>query len=237
MIRGRHYMSLAVCVAAFVAYPAIPQTVHKFHGGGGPMVMYLVVDLPEIDREIADLGIPKLGSGMLLYGGAGFGEISSRLKIGGAGFGGSMTTSGYNAPYSRDVSLSLGFGGILGEYDLLYLNRFNVFAGTLLGWGSMSIKINRAESPADWNGIWEDYAQGASVANASTDLDASFFTVMPWVGGRYFLTSWIAADGRIGYFWSSIGGESWRTNGEKVYNSPDIDLGNTYFLFSILFGG
>jgi len=174
---------------------------------------------------------------MVLYGGAGFGEVTSRLKIGGAGFGGSMTTSGYTAPYSRDVSVSLGFGGILGEYDVLYLNRLNVFAGTLLGWGEMSIKIRRAESPADWNGIWGDYAQGSSVENASTDLNASFFAVMPWVGSRYFLTSWMAADARVGYFWSSISGENWRTNGEKVYNSPDLDLGNMFLMLSVLFGG
>jgi hypothetical protein len=201
------------------------------------MIMYLTVDLPEINREIADLGIPKLNSGMIMYGGAGFGQITSRLKIGGAGFGGSMSTSGYTAPFSRDVSISLGFGGILGEYDLLYLNRLNVFAGTLLGWGGMSIKIRRAEFPADWNGIWGDYAQGSSVANASTDLEASFFAAMPWAGGRYFLTSWMAADARVGYFWSSIGGENWRSNGEKVYNGPDLDLGNVFLVLSVLFGG
>ena len=237
MTRWQHCIAILLSIISLTTYSVAAQYGYRFHAGGGPMIMYLAVDLPEIDREITDLGIPKLNSGMLLYGGAGFGQITSRLKIGGAGFSGSMTTSGYTAPYSRDVSISLGFGGILGEYDLLYMNRFNFFAGALLGWGGMSIEVNRAESPADWNGIWGDYAQGASVANASTELDASLFAVMPWAGGRYFLTSWMAADARVGYFWASISGEDWRSNGEKVYNGPNLDMGNVFLIFSVLFGG
>ncbi|KPL07669.1 hypothetical protein AMJ86_03485 [bacterium SM23_57] len=234
---NRAVLTALFCTLLLSSSLIAAQPAYLLHGGGGPMFMYLGFDVPEIDVKVQELGIPALGDGMMLYGGGGFAQIVPRFRLGGMGFGGSLSTSGYQSPFSKEVDIGIGFGGITGEYDLLYLKRFNGYIGTMFGWGGLSISIHRSQTPANWEDIWGDYVQGTSVENASTDLNGSLLILMPWAGARYFLTSWMAIDGRAGYFWSKIDGEDWKTNDEKVFNGPDIDLGNFYLQLSLFFGG
>lgn len=88
-----------------------------FSGACGFSVKVAKPDLSLINQQLKLIDMPELEDYLILYGGQGFGYITDRLAIGGEGYGGSMTVKDYQNGVAREASFSMGWGGILIEWE------------------------------------------------------------------------------------------------------------------------
>jgi hypothetical protein len=209
-----------------------------FDGAGGFSVALYKPDFAPINESLQSLGMPKFDQPMVIYGGQGFAYVSRRVAIGGAGFGGMASVSDLENGYARTARFTIGWGGVMFEYLLLELNRVDFIAGGLVGWGGVSLHLQKTHSPLDWDEIWNNYqALSDSSENVSTDFTHSFFVFQPRVGVRVYLTNWMALGACIEVPLSKLSSGGWKLNEADVYNAPDMDLIAPFYHFSILFGG
>ena len=209
-----------------------------FDAAGGFSVALYQPDFGPINESLRSLSMPEFDQPMVIYGGQGFAYVNSRLAIGGAGFAGVASVSDMENGYARTARFAMGWGGMQFEYLLLELSRVDFVAGGLIGWGGVSMHLQKTHSPVDWDEIWDNYqALGDSSDNISSDFTHSFFVFQPRVGVRVYLTHWMALSGSIEMPLSKLSSGGWKLNEAEVYNAPEIDLIAPFYHFSILFGG
>jgi hypothetical protein len=209
-----------------------------FRGAGGFSVAVYQPDFGPINEALRSIDMPELDKPVFVYGGQGFGYISERFAIGGGGFGGFATVNDLENGYARTARFNIGWGGIILEYRLLELSRVDILAGGILGWGGVSLHLQKNLSPVSWDEIWENYEAIADTAqNISSDLTHSFFVLQPRLGVRVYLTEWMALGGSVEFPVSNLSSAGWRLNDEQVYDAPSMKLTAPFFHLSILFGG
>jgi hypothetical protein len=210
---------------------------HFRGGGGGPMWFRFSPDLNKLNLKVSDIGLKKLNSSISLWGGGGWGFVSDNFRIGGLGAGGSVTSKGIVDSVSKEVNLSIGFGGVTGEYVLRPINRVELSLGALLGWGGVTIKLSKNKGPISWDGIWGDYKQPVGSVNTSSSLKNSFFGFMPWIGVKYSILEWMGIGANIGYFQCWMDKNKWKTDKLDLHDVPDIDLSDLAIRLDLTFGG
>ena len=92
-----------------------------FGGGIGYVPAWYIPGLDPINSELQVLGMPELSSsGFYSSGGAGFIYIGfiKNLRLGGMGFGGSLSSAQIGGTINREVVYSLSGGGLSIEYTL-----------------------------------------------------------------------------------------------------------------------
>lgn len=210
-----------------------------FEGGAGGFSFYMLQpDLGPLNTELNDLSMPEFDGVMFLYGGQGYGFVSDHLRIGGMGFGGSMTTKDVENGYARDVTFSMAWGGLLLEYLVFEDWGFEAFMGGTLGWGGVSVHLKKTLSPIEWGDVWDDYqAVPDSTDNISTTFDHSFFLLQPRIGLKYYLLDWLAVGASVDVPILNLDAEGWTLDGDDVYNAPSLDLTQPFFQFNVMLGG
>jgi hypothetical protein len=188
--------------------------------------------LGELDTHLRTaVGDP--GGGILLIGGGGIVGISRNLRVGGLGAQGSRSIEGEG----RVSELSIGYGGLLAEYAIS-LWQIECFAGGMIGWGSLRLRIARGNRNMNWDDFWDVFEEGEDVPaeDFSGHLGASFLCYQPYVGAQVKLNSWSYLRGSVGYFGARIEGESWRESGIKLRGTPSVELSNYSLQLSLVFG-
>jgi len=226
-----------LCVGSAFARPGFSG------GGGGPVFVYMTPDLGPINNMIAQMSPNmKLDDGFFLYGGKGYGYINRNIRIGGMGAGGSLTTSALvtgTPNLAKEVQFDMGYGGVTLEYVAELPFDLQLFAGGMIGWGGISMRISQYENALTWNGIWDNYGIGytGDSYDLNITMDNQFFALTPWVGGFYKILPWMGVSGKAGYFYAKCATGNWKTLGSNIYGGPDIDLSNVFYEFAIVFGG
>ncbi len=236
---------LALCAVLALGASSVFARAGFSGGGGGPVIGYDTPDLGELNSQLTAMGVPKFDDGLFLYGGKGYGYINRNFRIGGMGAGGSTASSALvpgfgGAPdLAKEVTFDMGYGGVTLEYVYDAPWGIQLFAGGLIGWGGVSLRISQYDNALSWNGIWDDYHIGTT--NDSNDqtitLDNSLFILNPWVGGFVKILPWMGFSGQVGYFYSKASSENWQVVGSSVIGAPDLDLSNVNFEIAIVFGG
>ncbi|TKJ39684.1 hypothetical protein CEE37_10410 [candidate division LCP-89 bacterium B3_LCP] len=230
---------LIITLTIIVISSPVGAAWNSFQGGAGGFSFYIVKpDLGPLNTELKALGMPQFDGYMFLYGGQGFGYVSNSLRIGGMGFGGSVSVNDIENGYAREAIFSMGWGGILIEYLMLEVSNFELFTGGTLGWGSVSVSLRKTDSPVSWGEIWNNYtSQTGSGDSISSELSHSFFMIQPRVGVKYYLLDWLAVGGSIDVPILNLSSSGWSINGDNIYDAPSLDLTQPFFQFSILVGG
>lgn len=230
-------LSLVACTSLAGDFWDEGDGFHFRAGGGGPMWFRFSPNLNKLNLKVKEIGLSKLKSNISLWGGGGWGFVSDNFRIGGLGAGGSVTTKGIVDSVSKEVNLSMSFGGITGEYILRPLNRVELSFGGLLAWGVVTIKLSENKGPIDWDGIWGDYRQPVGSANISSSLKNNFFSFMPWIGAKYSILEWMGIGANIGYFQCWMDKNKWKINKLDLYDVPDIDMSDLMVRLDLTFGG
>ena len=209
-----------------------------FSGAGGFSFYLVKPDLAPINQKLEAIGMPQFDGLMFLYGGQGLGHVSDRMRVGGMGFGGKMIVSDMKDGYAREVSFEMAWGGLLLEYIAFEGRGFEIYSGGTLGWGGVSVHLEKSAEPADWDEVWNNYQPVANTEdNLSSTFTHSFFMLQPRLGVRYFLLDWLAVSGSVDLPLLKLNSSDWKLNGNDVYNAPELDLIQPFFQFAILFGG
>lgn len=215
----------------------------RFFGGGagGFEMIYLPLDLTEIDNRLNDVGLSELESALYLKGGGGWGNIGNNIRIGGYGYGGAIPAiSSKDGQMAREFNLEIGLGGFAIEKAFKPLHNSEVNLRCILGAGTMDISIEKWSKFTSWDNLWEDYDpenNNDSPVAYSSKVKTEFFMAAPSLGIRYYVLDWFAIGANVGYLYTNMKKDKWKINGEKLYEVPDIDLSNTIYKINFFFGG
>lgn len=205
-----------------------------FGGGGGFLPAWYVPNVDPLNLKLKETGLPELSKhGLLTTGGAGFIYIGfvKNLRLGGMGFGGSMSETKFINGANYETSYSIGGGGITVEYTLPFIKNIGVSLGTVLGRGS--IEIENFKNSSDFS--WENFTDPPG-ANSYTRLTNNYWLFTPTLNVEVPVYRFIALRFGLGYQFSF--GNSWEANNnQKITGVPDDLNGNAFFIQIGLFAG
>lgn len=211
-----------------------------FGGGIGYVPAWYIPNVSPINNQLIDIGMPELStSGFYSSGIAGFIYIGfvKNLRIGGMGYGGSLSTSQNISGENREVVYSLGGGGVTIEYTLPFIKNLGVSVGASIGTGSLQLDMYRNSGEFNWEGIWIEFRNGnVSSGNFNKKLKNSFWMFTPTINLDYPLYRFVTI--RLGIGYQLTFADEWTADNDQPLTSVPSDLsGNTFFVQSGIFIG
>lgn len=210
-----------------------------FGAGGGYMPGWMLVNLDELNTQLAGFGSGELDkSGFYAGGGVGFAYIPfiPYVRVGGLGFGGSTSASGVVNGEKREVEYSNTFGGFTVEYTLPFVRSVAISAGLILGGGESKIEFSRTSGTYDWNNLWTEINSGAGTTSYSRRVQSQYFLVSPTL--NIDIPVYRLFSIRLGGGYAMALGGEWKADGDvEVFNVPDKLKGSGAFINAgLLFG-
>ena len=211
-----------------------------FGGGIGYVPTWYIPNLDPINKEVTSAGLPELStSGFYSSGIAGFIYIGfvKNLRVGGMGFGGSLSSSRTIDNLNHEVIYSLNGGGVTVEYTLPFIKNFGVSIGGVLGSGNLELDIYRNAGQYNWEGIWEEFSDPEIASeNYSRKLENSFWMFTPTLNIDYPIYRFVSL--RLGVGYQLTFADDWTAdNDQSVSNIPSDLNGNSFFVQSGVFIG
>lgn len=210
-----------------------------FGGGIGYVPAWYMPDVNPINGYLPD-GMPELSSnGFYSSGIAGFLYIGfvKNLRIGGMGFGGSISSTQNLNAVNREVIYSLGGGGVSIEYTLPFIKDFGVSVGTIIGAGNMDIHLYSNSSSFDWKSVWENFSDpNAPSGEFNKQLNNSFWMITPTLNIDYPVYRFVSL--RLGVGYQVTFAADWTADNNQPLNGVPNDISsNSFFVQSGIFIG
>ena len=236
----KHFLSLLIFLstASFLKSQNNKYFDAPFGGGGGFVAGWHIPNVGPLNSKLQEIGIPELPtSGMFTTGGAGFIYIGfiKNLRLGGLGYGGSMSKSQSANGINKETVFSMGGGGLTVEYTLPFIKDIGVSLGAVLGAGSMSIELYRNDGNFSWEGVFTEVNSG-STTNISRKLENNYWMFTPSINLEIPVYRFVALKFGTGYK-LTFGGD-WETeNGQTIKNVPaDLKSDGLFFELGIFAG-
>jgi hypothetical protein len=236
----RLYFAIII-IASGLVFPQTGQFFDAPFGGGiGYVPAWYIPNVSPINNQLNDIGMPELSaSGFYSSGIAGFIYIGfvKNLRIGGMGFGGSLSTSQSISGINREVIYTLGGGGATIEYTLPFIKNFGVSVGAAIGIGSLQLDMYRNSGEFTWEGTWIDFRNGnVSSDNFNRKLKNKFWMFTPTINLDYPIYRFVTL--RLGFGYQITFADDWTADNSQPLTSVPSDLsGNTFFVQSGIFIG
>ena len=204
-----------------------------FGGGGGFVVGWNMPNVDPINLKLKEIGIPELStSGVFTTGGAGFIYIGviKNLRVGGMGYGGTISSSSTTNGINNEAIYSLGGGGLTVEYTLPFIKNIGVSIGAILGGGSMSLELYSNDGNFSWEGILDN------PSNISRTIDNSFWIFTPTLNADFPVYRFVSLRAGIGYQFTFAG--DWEAeNGQSISGIPSDLSADGFFIQVGIFAG
>lgn len=209
-----------------------------FGGGGGYVPSWYIPKVDEINNQLKALGIPEFSSsGLYASGGAGFIYIGfvKHLRVGGMGYGGSMSKSATLNGENKEAIYSIGGGSLTVEYTLPFIKDVGLSIGAAFGGGSMVIELFNNSGAEDWNAIWTGLEEGNN-SNDYKKLTNSYWSISPTLNFEIPVYRFVVF--RLGVGYQLTFGDDWTFDNDQTINNVPSGLNaNSLFIQSGLFIG
>jgi len=233
---------LALNLALVISFSSYSQTTKYFDapfgGGGGFVGGWHIPNVDQLNLKLREVGIPELStSGMFTTGGAGFIYIGfvKNLRLGGMGFGGTVSSSSRIGVDNLEAIYSIGGGGLTVEYTLPFIKNIGVSVGAILGAGSMSVELYRNNGSFSWENIWSEIQNGGT-QNISRKIENSYWTFTPTLNAEFPVYRFIAL--RLGVGYQLTFGGDWKVENAQSISSIPSDLkADGFFIQAGIFAG
>jgi len=211
-----------------------------FGGGIGYVPAWYVPNIDPINTQLSANGMSELSSsGFYSSGIAGFLYVGfvKNLRVGGMGYGGSISTSQNIEDVNREVVYSLGGGGITFEYTLPFIKDIGVSIGAAIGSGSLELDIYRSSGDFTWEGTWGEFSNLDSTSgNFNRNLKNSYWMITPTINLDYPIYRFVSL--RLGVGYQLTFADEWTAdNDQPVANVPSDLNSNSFFIQSGIFIG
>jgi len=211
-----------------------------FGGGIGYVPAWYIPNVDPVNTQLKLVGMPQLStSGFYSSGVAGFLYIGfvKNFRVGGMGFGGSLSSSQTIDNVNREVVYSLSGGGVTLEYTLPFIKNVGVSVGAIIGAGSLDLELYRNSGDFSWEGMWEE----VSDPNISSDsyygkLRNHYWMFTPTVNLDYPVYRFVVLRLGVGYQFSFA--DDWTADNDKPVSGIPSNLNsNSFFIQSGIFIG
>ena len=211
-----------------------------FGGGIGYVPAWYVPNIDPINTQLNDIGMTELSSsGFYSSGIAGYLYIGfvKNLRVGGMGYGGSLSSLQTTANVNREVVYSLGGGGLTLEYTLPFIKDIGVSVGAAIGSGSLELDIYRNSGDFTWEGTWEELSDPNIPSESyNRKLKNSFWMITPSINLDYPIYRFVSL--RLGVGYQLTFADEWTAdNDQPVANVPSNLNSNSFFIQSGIFIG
>jgi len=207
-----------------------------FGGGIGYVPAWYVPNIDPINSQLKEIEMSELSSsGFYSSGIAGFLYVGfvKNLRVGGMGYGGSLSTSDEN----REVVYNLGGGGVTLEYTLPFIKDLGVSVGAAIGAGNLELDMYRNSGEFTWEGTWEELSDpNISSESYNRKLENSFWMITPTINLDYPIYRFVSLRLGVGYQFTFA--DEWTAdNDQPVSNIPSDLSSNSFFIQSGIFIG
>jgi hypothetical protein len=211
-----------------------------FGGGIGYVPAWYIPNIDPINSQLNAIGMSELSSsGFYSSGIAGFLYVGfvKNLRIGGMGYGGSVSSSQTIDNVNREVVYSLGGGGLTIEYTLPFIKDIGVSVGAAIGSGNLELDIYRNSGDFTWEGTWEELSDpNISSESYNRKLENSFWMITPTINLDYPIYRFVTL--RLGVGYQLTFADEWTVdNDQPVSNIPSDLNSNSFFIQSGIFIG
>lgn len=211
--------------------------VSKFGLAVGVTPTFIMPNIKPLNQFLPSLGLNKLPeSGVFGFGGGGYAYILviDNVRIGGLGFGGSVSEDASIGGITNEVTYSTGAGALTIEYTLPFIKKIAVSVGTMIGKGYREIEIYQNNKNFTWDEILAEFDN--STINISRRLENDFFTITPTLNIDYPLNRFIAFRLGAGYL-VSLSDKWTAANAQDVTGVPEDLNQNSFFIQTGIFIG
>jgi hypothetical protein len=211
-----------------------------FGGGIGYIPAWYIPNVDPVNTQLKLVGMPELSTSAFYSSGiAGFLYIGfvKDLRIGGMGFGGSLSASQTVDNVNREVVYNLSGGGLTVEYTLPFIKNVGVSFGAVIGAGSLELDLYRNSGNFSWEGMWEELSD----PNVPSDsyygkLRNHYWMFTPTVNLDYPVYRFVVLRLGVGYQFSFA--DDWTADNDKPVSGIPSDLNsNSFFIQSGIFIG
>jgi len=211
-----------------------------FGGGIGYVPAWYIPNLDPINVQLNQIGMPELNTGGFYSSGiAGFLYVGfvKDFRIGGMGFGGSLSTSQNINNINKEVVYNLSGGGVTLEYTLPYIKNFGVSVGAIVGAGSMELDFYRNNGNFSWGGIWEEISNPDEPSDSYYGkLRNHYWMVTPTLNVDYPVYRFVVI--RLGVGYQIAFADDWKADNDQPVSGIPNDLNsNSFFIQSGIFVG
>jgi len=211
-----------------------------FGGGIGYVPAWYVPNIDPINSQLNAIGMTELSSsGFYSSGIAGFLYVGfvKNLRVGGMGYGGSISTSQTIDNVHREAVYSLGGGGLTVEYTLPFIKDIGVSVGAAIGSGNLELDIYRNSGDFTWEGTWEELSNpNISSESYNRKLENSFWMITPTINLDYPIYRFVSL--RLGVGYQLAFADEWTADNDQLVSNIPSDLNsNSFFIQSGIFIG
>ena len=211
-----------------------------FGGGIGYIPAWYIPNVSPVNTQLNGTGMPELSSsGFYSSGIAGFIYVGfvKNLRVGGMGFGGSLSSTQNVDNVNREVIYNLGGGGLTIEYTLPFIKNLGVSVGTVIGLGSMELLLYRNSGGFNWENTWGEFSDpNVPSESFNRKLENSFWMFTPTINLDYPIYRFVSI--RLGVGYQLTFADDWTAdNNQPVSNIPSDLSSNSFFIQSGLFIG
>lgn len=204
-----------------------------FGGGGGYLAGWYIPNVDQVNAKLKSFGVPDLSTGgMYTSGGGGFIYIGfvKFLRIGGMGYGGSMSRKAVVNGFNREAVYSIGGGGLTVEYSLPFIRDFGVSVGAIIGGGSLQISLYNNSGSFDWKNLWDNVSENnPSTQNISHTISNTYWNFTPTINFDIPFNRFVEL--RIGTGYQITFANSWKVdNSIELKNVPSDLSANSFFI-------
>jgi len=207
-----------------------------FGGGIGYVPAWYIPNIDPINAQLNEIGMSELSSsGFYSSGIAGYLYVGfvKNLRIGGMGYGGSLSTSDEN----REVIYSLGGGGVTLEYTLPFIKDLGISVGAAIGAGNLELDLYRNSGNFTWEETWGEFSNPDSATGSfNRKLKNSYWMFTPTINLDYPIYRFVSL--RLGVGYQITFADDWTAdNDQPVANVPSDLNSNSFFIQSGIFIG
>lgn len=211
-----------------------------FGGGIGYVPAWYVPNVDPINTQLKQIGMSELSaSGFYSSGIAGFLYLGfvKNLRLGGMGYGGSLSTSQIVSNENREVIYDLSGGGVTIEYTLPFVKDFGISVGAAIGVGSLELDIYRSTGNFTWEGTWGELSDpNISSDSFSRKLKNSYWMFTPTLNFDYPIYRFVTL--RLGVGYQIAFADEWTVDNDQPITGIPSDLNsNSFFIQSGIFIG
>ncbi|MCU0364660.1 MAG: hypothetical protein MUE93_03200 [Ignavibacteriaceae bacterium] len=211
-----------------------------FGGGIGYVPAWYLPNTDPINVQLNKIGMTKLSeSGFYSSGIAGYLYVGfvKNLRIGGMGYGGSVSSSQTIDNVNSEVVYSLGGGGVTLEYTLPFIKDLGISVGAVIGAGNLELDIYKNSGNFTWEETWGEFLNpDTATGSFNRKLKNSYWMFTPTINLDYPIYRFVSL--RLGVGYQITFADDWTADNDQNVSGIPSDLnGNSFFIQSGIFIG